>query len=268
MPEQLAPPQGTPAGEGVLTDQVGNAAEYIMGTFLQTGHAWVLGLGYQKVIVYPGVDASNEAQGVVIVVRPGTIWSPFGAWVETPRESGSIRIADAVGQRLVIRSESGQTFYFDVPAGRFVRAMNEHVPTMTPGPTLTPEPTREPRFYSDDAPDDPGEAQFRARQFDTRIIRFVNPAWDQDWFVFNLRSTSDISIVLDSPRADFGLRVMRLSDDMDPSSLKEWTDYNLATSSKVISIPQAPPCLYYVEVMSLNGSADPQNPYVLEARSQ
>ena len=55
-----------------------------------------------------------------------------------PTRSGRPEIIDAIGKRLIIETETGDIFYFDVPAGQFASSLTAILPTMTPGPTLTP----------------------------------------------------------------------------------------------------------------------------------
>lgn len=61
---------------------------------------------------------------------------------QLPVKAGRMKIVDAQGQRLVLRAENGMTFYFDVPARRFVSSLTEIVPTATPAskPVVPPYP--------------------------------------------------------------------------------------------------------------------------------
>ena len=81
---------------------------------------------------------TDQQQGKLIVVRKGTIWVFFGDHIDLPTRSGRPEIIDAVGKRLIIETELGDIFYFDVPSGKFANSLNETLATMTPGPTLTP----------------------------------------------------------------------------------------------------------------------------------
>jgi hypothetical protein len=59
----------------------------------------------------------------------------------TPTQSGSVHIIDAVGERLVLQSTNGTTFYFDVPLHQYVPSLT-WTPTPAPiSPLATPTPT-------------------------------------------------------------------------------------------------------------------------------
>ena len=49
----------------------------------------------------------------------------------TPLQVGAVQIKDAQGERLVLQSASGTTFYFDVPSRQFVPSLSW---TPMPGP--------------------------------------------------------------------------------------------------------------------------------------
>ena len=140
-PQPLPTLAGTPAGDGVITEQVGMPIEARTHLFIPSRHAWVTEQDHQRIIVYAGRAAGEGNQGVVIVVRSGTIWDPIGAWIESPAQSGGLTIVGAVGDRLILSSEEGDRLYFDVPGGQFATSLQEVVPTMTPGPTPSPSST-------------------------------------------------------------------------------------------------------------------------------
>ncbi|MEW5719109.1 MAG: hypothetical protein AB1817_10810 [Chloroflexota bacterium] len=76
----------------------------------------------------------NTWQGVLVIwvtTLSGAVL-PEGSTHNTPARVGSVKITDAQGQRLVLKVEDGSTFYFDVPARRFVSSLTEVVPTATP----------------------------------------------------------------------------------------------------------------------------------------
>jgi len=87
------------------------------------------------VLVFAGTLASDPEQGVVIVL----VESPrqYRQYL-TPTKSGAISITGAEGLRLVIRSSNNnETYYFDVPAQKFVNSLDEVVPTAPALPTQT-----------------------------------------------------------------------------------------------------------------------------------
>ncbi len=54
----------------------------------------------------------------------------------TPTASGELTITGAQGERLILQSSDGTTFYFDVPTRQFVASLDA---TVTPPPTTGPE---------------------------------------------------------------------------------------------------------------------------------
>jgi hypothetical protein len=52
-----------------------------------------------------------------------------------------VRVVSEQNNRLTLVSTDGTTYYFDVPARRFVDSLNEVVPSATPPNTFTPFPT-------------------------------------------------------------------------------------------------------------------------------
>ena len=254
----IAPPtpQGTPAGEGVLTDQVGDPIEFFTGEFIPLGYAWYERTNQGYILVYAGEDAHDPQQGVVTVVRSGTIWDPIGSRHETATKSGGLLIVDVKRQRLILSSTSGATFYFDVPAGRFVDSLTEIVPTMTHGPTITPQPTIR-KLVQDDAPDEPMLAVID-QPFNTPLQFFIDPEGDEDWYVFRLRKHADLVFSLLNLPESFGIEVysqtnfVKLGGD-DPSN----------TEDRSIRIQQAAEGYYLVRVWGINGAWSPDTPYTL-----
>jgi len=249
-------PQGTPAGEGVLTDQVGDPIEFFTGEFIPLGYAWYERTNRGYILVYAGEDAHDPQQGVVTVMRSGTIWDPIGSRHETVMKSGGLLIVDVKSERLILRSTSGSTFYFDVPAGRFVDSLTEIVPTMTPGPTITPQPTIR-KLVLDDAPDEPIQAVID-EPFNTPLQFFIDPEGDEDWHVFRLRKQADLVFSLFALPEPFGIEVysqtnfVKLGGNDTPN-----------TEDKSIRIPQAAEGYYLVRVWGINGAWSPDTPYTL-----
>jgi len=132
----------TPMGDGFLADHLllGPHASELMHNFRGSSDPWFTGEveGRMSIIVYAGVHQADQQQGMLIVVRKGTIWGFTGDHIDIPTRSGRPEIIDAVGKRLIIETEMGDIFYFDVPSGKFANSLTETLATMTPGPTLTP----------------------------------------------------------------------------------------------------------------------------------
>ena len=135
----------TPMGDGFLADHlfIGPHMSEYMHNFRGSSDPWFTGdiEGRMEIIVYAGVYQADQQQGKLIVVRKGTIWGWEGDHIDLPTRSGRPVIIDAVGKRLIIETETGDIFYFDVPSGKFASSMSEILATMTPGPTLTPRST-------------------------------------------------------------------------------------------------------------------------------
>lgn len=256
-PIQLELPSGTPMGDGVLTKDVGMHMSQYMGSFHGNLLVWVTETGDGKaILVYAGVDADNQEQGLLYVVREGTIWQGYGEKFVFPTRSGKPTIIDAIGSRLIIKTEDGDTFYFDVPAGQFAATLTEILPTMTPGPTLTPRVT--PTFPSgDDVTNWISDASMWPINEDLKF--FINTIDDEDWFQFYLPSTSDIVISLRNLPAPYGLVVIYGSGD--PVVLGQ--DIEPSLDDKVIQAQDAEAGYYIIGVGTLTDAFSSSNPYTL-----
>jgi hypothetical protein len=97
----------------------------------------------QRIFVYTGeiaaADGGATNQGVVIVqvwqisVKDNLARTNLVGQTKllTPLQVGAVKIKDAQGERLVLQSTNGTTFYFDVPSRQFVPSLAW---TPTPGP--------------------------------------------------------------------------------------------------------------------------------------
>ena len=247
---------GTPMGEGVLTDQVGFPMAQIMHSFNSNLFSWFM---YDEqgraVIVYAGVNTRDPEQGELIVVRRGTIWDGIGDRLQIPTRSGRPEITDAVGKRLIILTEGGDTFYFDVPAGKFAPSLTEYLTTMTPGPTLTPRVTSAPL-----SGDDVSNTRWGigSRPLNQDLTYFISPGDDEDWFNFYLPSPTDVQISLRNCPAPYSLWVFD-SLDLDEAG----KDFEISLADKVIRIEGAEAGHYYIRVAALTDAISTSNPYTL-----
>ena len=247
---------GTPMGDGVLTKGIGMHMGEVMRNFDGNLLAWVTNdhMG-RSIIVYAGVDIPNEQQGKLYVVREGTIWEGYGDQVLLPTRSGRPRIIDAIGKRLIIQTEGGETYYFDVPSGKIAPNLTATLATMTPGPTLTPRTSPTPRS-GDDVANFPRRARIRSRNKDLRY--FIDPGRDEDWFIFYLPSSADVTVSLKDLPDNYGLIVLftnnyeELGRNLEPS-----------TADKIIYIPDAETGFYYVGIIGLNDAHSSSKPYTL-----
>ena len=256
-PIQLELPLGTPLGEGVLTEDVGMHMSQYMGSFYGNLLAWVTETEDGKaILVYAGVDANDQEQGLLYVVREGTIWDYFGDRIKLPARSGRPDIINAVGKRLIIETEDRDTFYFDVPAGQFAASLTEILPTMTPGPTLTPRVTA--TFPSgDDVANEMNVSSLWSINKD--LTFFINPGDDEDWFLFYLPSSSDIVISLRDLPVPCGL--VWITNSVFPTELG--SDMNPSLNDKVIQIQDAEAGYYAIGVVALTDAFSSNNPYTL-----
>jgi hypothetical protein len=99
--------------------------------------------GRQRIFVYTGeiaaADGGDTNQGVVIVqewqvsIKNNLASTNLAAQTKllTPLQTGAVKIKDARGERLLLQSINGTTFYFDVPLHQFVPSLTW---TPTPGP--------------------------------------------------------------------------------------------------------------------------------------
>lgn len=247
---------GTPMGDGVLTKGIGMHRAEVMGSFDGNLLAWVTKdhMG-RSVIVYAGVDIPDEQQGKLYVVREGTIWEGFGDLILLPNRSGRPEIIDAIGKRLIIKTEGGDTFYFDVPSGKIAPNLTATLATMTPGPTITPRVTSTPRS-GDDVED--SEWGINPRPLNEELTYFINPKGDEDWFHFYLPAKTNVSITLSNLPAPYGLKVyytydlVEIKKNLEPS-----------TADKKILISNAESGPYYVRVFGISDAYHSSEPYTL-----
>jgi len=61
--------------------------------------------------------------------------------IAAPKKSGSIHVTEQIGNKLVLKSKQGDTFFFDIPGRQFTTSMDAVVPTITPPVQATPVPT-------------------------------------------------------------------------------------------------------------------------------
>lgn len=132
-----------PAGSGAIVE---DGPPPFCGTCFVMTNMWYEIVSGKNIRVYagalpdnPGVSSQPASQGMVIVWGEGNY--------PTPIKVGPVRVVDARGERLILQSENGTTFYFDVPARRFVGSLTEVVPTATSAPIPIPTATPTQRPY-------------------------------------------------------------------------------------------------------------------------
>jgi hypothetical protein len=134
----------TPAGAGTILDDDSSP----LGSLYVIENSWFFETQGKRYQVYAGAQrqegppqARNAMQGIVAV----WVWKPNGevftggdgGIYNVPGKKGPVRITGAQGQRLILNTDDGTTFYFDLPSRRFVSSLTEIVPTATPRATPT-----------------------------------------------------------------------------------------------------------------------------------
>jgi hypothetical protein len=100
-------------------------------------NAWFGIVDGNLVTVFAGASSIDQQQGMlkVSMILPNR---EFQGEFATAEKHGALQITAEQNNRLTLVSTDGTTFYFDVPAMRFVSSPTEVAPTMTPLPTYTP----------------------------------------------------------------------------------------------------------------------------------
>jgi hypothetical protein len=210
--------------------------------------------------VWAGQMRETPSQGVVWVqIMPHYNPHQDIVIVKSPVPAGGLTIVGAVGERLILESDQGQTFYFDVPALRFVETLDEEVPTATP---ISPTTSNASQETSDDAPDVPFHVDVNDVQPEnTNVSFFINSPNDSDWFYFNSRKPGTIKVSLIPRTGNYGLRVVWLENELGEGQI---VGEDLAGSGqKKITISDAASGNYLVRVWSLDGSYSESQPYTL-----
>ncbi len=110
-----------------------------MGLGVDTQNAWVGFIDGMRADIYAGARLEDTEQGAIFLF----VDIPRGGIAElilTPTKHGGVRVVSEQNNRLTLVSTDGTTYYFDLPARRFVDSLTEVVPTATPLPTYTPFP--------------------------------------------------------------------------------------------------------------------------------
>ncbi|TET29677.1 MAG: hypothetical protein E3J69_13025 [Anaerolineales bacterium] len=256
MPLEIFGPPGTPVGAGMITEHSGLASAFIMGLFEHTGLPWYEIVGREVILVFPGVSAQDPNQGVVIVTRSGGSRGVDESWHETPIKAGAIWIVDAVSERLILNSDGGETFYFDVPGDRFVNSLSDVVPTITPRPII-PTATLMLELVSDDAPNEPGIVLNKS-PLNADLLYYIDPSGDEDWFLFHTDTIGNIEVSLTNLPASYGFSVLRVSDRQWVGKVDED-----GVEDKMLELADAPPDDYLVRVFGIDGVWNAELPYTL-----
>ncbi len=87
-------------------------------------------------LVYAGYLTQDSQQGAILVLHQST--HDFKQY-NTPDSSGGVRVIEEKGTVIILQSDKGTLFYFDVAKEQFVDSNGTPIPTNTPlPPTSTP----------------------------------------------------------------------------------------------------------------------------------
>ena len=78
--------------------------------------------------VFAGVLRDDSEQGVLFVSPAGGT-ELKGGWYNTPIKTGSVHVVSGSGSQIVLESNQGETFYFDVLGQTYIASLGEIVPT-------------------------------------------------------------------------------------------------------------------------------------------
>lgn len=120
---------------GIYDDERHKAQWYKFG--FKVENAWFGLVNGNIVTVFAGAPISDSQQGTLQInmVMPNRLFD--GEFI-TPEKNGALRVIAESNNRLTLVTTNGTTYYFDVPAMRFVSSLDEIAPTATPLPTYTP----------------------------------------------------------------------------------------------------------------------------------
>jgi hypothetical protein len=105
-------------------------------------NSWFGFVGGNSTTVFAGALLDQPDQGVVHLFMNFPTRG-FDEQILTPTKHGGVHVVSEQNNRLTLVSTDGTTYYFDVPARRFVASLTEVVPSATPPPTYTPIPLPE-----------------------------------------------------------------------------------------------------------------------------
>ena len=122
---------------GIYSDESVQASGMKMGMDAQ--NEWFGFIGGNSTNVFAGALFGEPDQGAVHLFMNFPTRG-FDEQILTPTQHGGVRVVSEQEDRLTLVSTDGTTYYFDVPARRFVASLSEAVPSATPPPTYTPIP--------------------------------------------------------------------------------------------------------------------------------
>jgi hypothetical protein len=122
---------------GIYSDTHVQASGVKIGMDAQ--NSWFGFVDGNAITVFAGALLDEPDQGAVHLFTNFPTRS-FDEQILTPTKHGGVRVMSEQNNRLTLVSIDGTTYYFDVPARRFVASQTEVVPSATLPPTYTPIP--------------------------------------------------------------------------------------------------------------------------------
>ena len=107
--------------------------------WMDAQNSWFGFVDGNTITVFAGALLDEPEQGAVHLFMNFPTRG-FDEQILTPTKHGGVRVVSEHNNRLTLVSTDGTTYYFDVPARRFVASMSGVVPSATPLPTYTPFP--------------------------------------------------------------------------------------------------------------------------------
>ncbi len=257
--------QGKLFGYGVSTDspapQIYHGPQ--AGKYELNDGAWKEDRFDSFITVWSGHLIDTPSQGIIFVaIMPHYNPNQKSYAFQSPEAAGDLRITGAVGERLILSSAQGKTFYFDIASLSFIGSLTEPVPTATPFLTPTPSSLLATLVGPvDDAPNRPYEAG--DYQQTNNVLHFaISNSTDFDWFRFYSVKPGTITVSLVRLAGNYGLRVVRLATVPQVGEIVG-EDTTPGQGKKEVTLTDAPAGDYLVRVWSLDGSFSADLPYIL-----
>jgi hypothetical protein len=211
------------------------------------------------ITVFAGRMNASPSQGIVWVqITPHYKLYQDRLVIPSPVQAGTLSIVGAMEEQLILNSEQGGTFYFDVPSLSFADSLQEKIP---PATSIPESPTEETK----DAPDIPLDVftfqQFSPKQVNIPVNSFINSSDDYDWFYFRVNLSGTINVSLVPRSGNYGLKVVLVNENQMADIVAE--DTTPGADRKQVTIPNAPGGDYLVRVWSLDSSFSDSQPYIL-----
>jgi len=242
---------GTPAGDGIIIDDCSwdtgiSAMDKALGIWYR--NSWYAKINDQQIDIFAGSYISDSAQGAILVLINGDehfFLSPY---------PGAVCIIAASGPRLILHSERGQTFYFDVPTLQFTSSLYGILPTFTPlppGPSLT-------LTLNGDAPHRIADV-YNLSPVNIPLHFAIRHPGELEWFAFRVSIPGTIRVHLSNLSVNYDLYVYNTRH-----SGYDGQSTNLGTTSETVIITNAPVDDYMVQVASVDGAFDLDHLYQLK----